>query len=152
MARDRSLEHKHLGIHHPPGLKDAQILEEVGPQGDEIVITKTCGGVFNGSNIEYVLRNLGIQHLDRGRRGDQRVRGGRGARRGGPQLPGPRSSRTPRRRGPTTMHRAAMRAMDEIYAKVAADERDAGAPGSADRRRGRGSRTPVRRRRGRGRT
>ena len=62
-GRDRSLEHRSLGIHHPPGSKDAQILDEVAPQGDEIVITKTCGGAFNGTNIEYVLRNLGIQNL-----------------------------------------------------------------------------------------
>jgi len=27
------------------------------------VLTKTCGGVFNGTNIEYVLRNLGITNL-----------------------------------------------------------------------------------------
>ena len=62
-GRDRSLEHKRLGIHHPPGSPDAQFLEEVGPRGDEIVLTKTCGGVFNGTNIEYVLRNLGIANL-----------------------------------------------------------------------------------------
>ena len=29
----------------------------------EITLTKTCGGVFNGTNIEYVLRNLGVQNL-----------------------------------------------------------------------------------------
>ena len=40
-----------------------QFREEVAPQGDEIVLTKTCGGVFNGTNIEYVLRNLGIANL-----------------------------------------------------------------------------------------
>jgi nicotinamidase-related amidase len=62
-GRDRSLEHKRLGIHHPPGSPDARFLEKVAPQGDEIVITKTCGGVFNGTNIEYVLRNLGIENL-----------------------------------------------------------------------------------------
>jgi nicotinamidase-related amidase len=62
-GRDRSLEHKRLGIHHPPGSFDARFLEEVAPQGDEIVITKTCGGVFNGTNIEYVLRNMGIENL-----------------------------------------------------------------------------------------
>src|SRR5262245_13736908 len=62
-GRDRSLEHKRLGIHHPPGSPDARFLDEVAPQGDEIVITKTCGGVFNGTNIEYVLRNLGIENL-----------------------------------------------------------------------------------------
>jgi nicotinamidase-related amidase len=62
-GRDRSLEHKRLGIHHPPGSIEAQFREEVAPQGDEIVLTKTCGGVFNGTNIEYVLRNLGIANL-----------------------------------------------------------------------------------------
>jgi nicotinamidase-related amidase len=62
-GRDRSLEHKRLGIHHPPGSLDAQFLEEIAPQGDEIVLTKTCGGVFNGTNIEYVLRNLGVANL-----------------------------------------------------------------------------------------
>ena len=62
-GRDRSLEHKRLGIHHPPGSLEAQFREEVAPHGDEIVLTKTCGGVFNGTNIEYVLRNLGIGNL-----------------------------------------------------------------------------------------
>jgi nicotinamidase-related amidase len=62
-GRDRSLEHKRLNIHHPPGSIDAQFREEVAPVGDEIVLTKTCGGVFNGTNIEYVLRNLGIANL-----------------------------------------------------------------------------------------
>ncbi len=62
-GRDRSLEHKRLNIHHPPGSLDAQFREEVAPVGDEIVLTKTCGGVFNGTNIEYVLRNLGISEL-----------------------------------------------------------------------------------------
>ena len=62
-GRDRSLEHKRLNIHHPPGSIDARFREEVAPQGDEIVLTKTCGGVFNGTNIEYVLRNLGIANL-----------------------------------------------------------------------------------------
>jgi nicotinamidase-related amidase len=62
-GRDRSLEHKRLGIHHPPGSIEAQFRDEVAPQGDEIVLTKTCGGVFNGTNIEYVLRNLGISNL-----------------------------------------------------------------------------------------
>jgi nicotinamidase-related amidase len=62
-GRDRSLEHKRLNIHHPPGSLDAQFREEVAPVGDEIVLTKTCGGVFNGTNIEYVLRNLGITEL-----------------------------------------------------------------------------------------
>lgn len=62
-GRDRSLEHKQLGIHHPPGSKEGQFLEAVAPVAGEIAITKTCGGVFNGTNIEYVLRNLEIRNL-----------------------------------------------------------------------------------------
>jgi len=62
-GRDRSLEHKRLGIHNPPGSKEGQFLEAVAPLAGEIALTKTCGGVFNGTNIEYVLRNLEIRNL-----------------------------------------------------------------------------------------
>jgi nicotinamidase-related amidase len=62
-GRDRSPSHKTLGIHFPPGSKEAEILDELAPEGDEIVITKTCGGVFNGTNLEDVLKNIGIQNL-----------------------------------------------------------------------------------------
>lgn len=62
-GRDRSQEHKALGIHCPPGSQEAQILEEIAPQDDEIVLSKTCGSVFNGTMIDYILRNIGIQNL-----------------------------------------------------------------------------------------
>lgn len=62
-GRDRSLEHKGLGIHCPPGSKEAQILEEIAPHEDEIVLSKTCGSVFNGTMIDYILRNIGIRNL-----------------------------------------------------------------------------------------
>jgi nicotinamidase-related amidase len=116
-GRDRSLEHKHLGIHHPPGSKDAQILDEVAPQGDEIVITKTCGGVFNGSNIEYLLRNLGIQHLiivGVVTSGCVEVAVRDAADRGFQVLLVEDATAT----WSDDMQQAAMRAMDEIYAKV----------------------------------
>jgi nicotinamidase-related amidase len=116
-GRDRSLEHKHLGIHHPPGSKDAQILDEVAPQGDEIVITKTCGGVFNGSNIEYVLRNIGIQHLivvGVVTSGCVEVAVRDAADRGFQILLVEDATAT----WSDDMQQAAMRAMDEIYAKV----------------------------------
>jgi nicotinamidase-related amidase len=35
----------------------------VAPVGDEIVINKTASGVFVSTNMEYVLRNLGITSL-----------------------------------------------------------------------------------------
>jgi nicotinamidase-related amidase len=62
-GRDRSLAHKELGHYMPPGSKDAEILEDLAPVGDELVFDKTTGSVFNSSTIHYVLQNLGIRTL-----------------------------------------------------------------------------------------
>lgn len=62
-GRDRSPGHKRLGLHAPPGSKEAQFVELVAPEPDEIVIDKTASGVFNATNLSYVLRNLGITAL-----------------------------------------------------------------------------------------
>ncbi len=62
-GRDRSAGHKRLGLHAPPGSKEAEFLEEVAPRGDEIVLNKTASGVFTSTNLEYLLRNLGITGL-----------------------------------------------------------------------------------------
>jgi ureidoacrylate peracid hydrolase len=35
----------------------------VGPEPNDVVIPKTASGIFNSTNIEYVLRNLGIEYL-----------------------------------------------------------------------------------------
>lgn len=62
-GRDRSREHKRLAVLAPKDSKEAQVLDEIKPVGDEIVIPKTASGVFNATNIDYVLRNLGINTL-----------------------------------------------------------------------------------------
>ncbi|ANB01900.1 cysteine hydrolase family protein [Ectothiorhodospira sp. BSL-9] len=62
-GRDRGPGHKRLGLHAAPGSKEADFLEIVAPQGDEIIINKTASGVFTATNIEYVLRNLNITAL-----------------------------------------------------------------------------------------
>ena len=62
-GRDRSTGHKRLGLHAPPGSKEADFLPEVAPKGDEIVINKTASGVFNATNAEFILRNIGIDSL-----------------------------------------------------------------------------------------
>lgn len=62
-GRERSPGHKRLKLHAPPGSKEAEFLPEVAPKGDEIIINKTASGVFNSTNIEYMLRNLGITGL-----------------------------------------------------------------------------------------
>ncbi|WP_455220639.1 cysteine hydrolase family protein [Kaarinaea lacus] len=62
-GRDRSEGHKRLGLHAPPGSKDAEFLPEVAPKGDELIINKTASGVFNATNAEYILRNMHIDSL-----------------------------------------------------------------------------------------
>ncbi len=62
-GRDRSTGHKRLGLHAAPGSKEAEFLEPIAPQGDEIVINKTTSGAFNSTKLEYVLSNLDIRVL-----------------------------------------------------------------------------------------
>ena len=62
-GRDRGPSHKKLGHAAAPASPDAEILPELAPAGDELVFNKTAGSVFCATNIEYVLRNLGITTL-----------------------------------------------------------------------------------------
>ena len=62
-GRDRGPGHKRLGLHAAPGSKEAEFLEQVAPIDNEIIINKTASGVFNATNIEYVLRNMDITGL-----------------------------------------------------------------------------------------
>ena len=62
-GRDRSLDHKLSNIHLPKGDPDARVVEDIAPEEDDIVLHKTSSGVFNSTNIDYVLRNLGVRML-----------------------------------------------------------------------------------------
>lgn len=62
-GRDRSLDHKLSGIHEPKGSPNAKMLPGIEPGDDDIVLPKTSSGVFNSTNINYVLRNLGIKNV-----------------------------------------------------------------------------------------
>jgi len=62
-GRERSPGHKRLHLHAPPGSKESEFLVEVAPKNDELIINKTASGVFNATNIEYILRNMGITGL-----------------------------------------------------------------------------------------
>jgi nicotinamidase-related amidase len=62
-GRDRSKAHKDLKNHSPDGTREATILDELAPVGDEIVFDKTGGSVFNSTTIHYALRNIGIENL-----------------------------------------------------------------------------------------
>jgi nicotinamidase-related amidase len=64
-GRDRSKGHKRLRLLAPPGSREADFIEEVGPdpERDEIIINKTASGVFSSTNLHYVLKNLNIESL-----------------------------------------------------------------------------------------
>jgi biuret amidohydrolase len=62
-CRDASLDHKLSNILVPKGHPLAQPIDELAPIGNEIILPKTSSGVFNSTNIDYVLRNLGIKYL-----------------------------------------------------------------------------------------
>ncbi|MWB79405.1 isochorismatase family protein [Pseudooceanicola sp. 216_PA32_1] len=62
-GRDRSLDYKITGFNVPRGSWDAQTIDALKPGEDEIVIPKTSSSVFISTNIDYVLRNLGVRQL-----------------------------------------------------------------------------------------
>jgi ureidoacrylate peracid hydrolase len=62
-GRDRSLDYKITGFHVPKGSADAHMVDELAPGGDEMVFPKTSSSVFISTNIDYVLRNLGVKYL-----------------------------------------------------------------------------------------
>jgi len=62
-GRDRSLDHKLSDMHLPKGSAQAQVIAELTPIENEIVLPKTSSGVFNSTSIDYVLRNLQTRHL-----------------------------------------------------------------------------------------
>jgi nicotinamidase-related amidase len=62
-GRDRSLDHKICDYFVAKGSWEAKVLDALAPADDEIVLPKTSSGVFNSTNIEYLLRNIGIDTL-----------------------------------------------------------------------------------------
>ena len=62
-GRDRSLDYKISGIDVPRGSWDAKVIDAIAPAEDEIVLPKTSSSVFISTNIDYVLRNLGVRSL-----------------------------------------------------------------------------------------
>ena len=62
-GRDRSLDYKISGFFHPKGSWGAEVIDELKPLENEIVIPKTSSSLFNSTNFDYVLRNLGIEYI-----------------------------------------------------------------------------------------
>jgi ureidoacrylate peracid hydrolase len=62
-GRDLSLDYRISGLFVPRGSWDAQVLADLAPGDDEIVLPKTSSSVFISTNLDYVLRNLGVRSL-----------------------------------------------------------------------------------------
>ncbi|MBM3482392.1 MAG: cysteine hydrolase [Alphaproteobacteria bacterium] len=62
-GRDRSLDYKITGFNVPKGSWDGKVIDAIAPGEDEIVLPKSSSSVFISTNIDYVLRNLGIERL-----------------------------------------------------------------------------------------
>jgi ureidoacrylate peracid hydrolase len=62
-GRDRSLDYKISGIDVLHGSWEACVLDEIAPACDEMIFRKTSSSVFISTNIDYVLRNLGVRSL-----------------------------------------------------------------------------------------
>jgi biuret amidohydrolase len=65
-GRDRSLSQKKPGFNYlllPKDLEDGQIVAELAPQGDEIVVLKTTDSALTGTNLRLMLANMGIKDV-----------------------------------------------------------------------------------------
>ena len=65
-GRDRSLSQKKPGWNNlllPKNQLPSQLVPELKPQGDEIVVTKTTNSALTGTNLRLILANLGIRNV-----------------------------------------------------------------------------------------
>ena len=62
-GRDRSLDYKISGIFAARGSREAEVIDELRPDPNDVVIPKTSSSLFNSTNFEYVLRNLGVEYV-----------------------------------------------------------------------------------------
>ncbi|EQC42735.1 hypothetical protein SDRG_00458 [Saprolegnia diclina VS20] len=60
-GRDRSKAHKIAGIHVPRGSFEAKVLDDVAPLEADVVVPRTAVSIFGATNVDYLLRNLGVQ-------------------------------------------------------------------------------------------
>jgi nicotinamidase-related amidase len=59
-GRDRR---KGSGVNIAPGSKEAEVLDELTPKPDEVLLTKTRASMFTGYNTYFMLENMGIEYL-----------------------------------------------------------------------------------------
>ena len=52
-----------IGLVVPPASEESRSLDAVAALPDELVVNKTNGGAFSGTNLDFILRNMGIESL-----------------------------------------------------------------------------------------
>ena len=65
-GRDRSLSQKKPGFNYlllPKDRGDSQIVPELSPLDDEVVVTKTTDSALTGTNLRLMLHNMGISDV-----------------------------------------------------------------------------------------
>ena len=62
-GRDRSLDYKLSNFFILKGSWDAKVLDMVAPVGDEMIIPKTSSSLFNSTNFDYLVRNIGLDTI-----------------------------------------------------------------------------------------
>jgi nicotinamidase-related amidase len=62
-GRDRSVDYKRCGMGFPPGSRAAEVIAELAPMADELVLPKSSSSPFSSTSLDYLLRNLGIRTL-----------------------------------------------------------------------------------------
>ena len=65
-GRDRSLSQKKPGFNYlllPKDRADSQVVPELKPQDDEIVVMKTTDSALTGTNLRMLLHNMGIKDV-----------------------------------------------------------------------------------------
>jgi ureidoacrylate peracid hydrolase len=62
-STDTSWRYKAFNILVPPDSKDAEFIAEVAPVAGEVVVSKTTSNAFLSTNIDFLLRNMGIDTL-----------------------------------------------------------------------------------------
>lgn len=62
-GRDSSLDYKLSEMIYPRGGPLSKVVPAIAPGDDDILLPKSSSGVFNSTNLDYLLRNMGIENL-----------------------------------------------------------------------------------------
>jgi nicotinamidase-related amidase len=62
-GRENSRRYRGMGIDAAAGSKDMEIPPDIGPRGDELVLSKITSSAFGSTDLDRILRNLGVQNV-----------------------------------------------------------------------------------------